>query len=99
MEDFYERRCNRYLNFHRPSGQPELVFGEKGKQKRVYRRYATPWEVLQGMPEAHTYLKAGQSMEALARIAGVVSDTECARRMQAAKRQLFGQIEPERRST
>ncbi len=98
MEDFYERHFNRYLNFHRPSGQPELVMGEKGKQKRVYRRYATPWEVLQGMPEAHTYLKAGQSMEALARIAGAVSDTECARRMQAAKRQLFGQIEPDRRS-
>ena len=98
MEDFFERHFNRYLNFHRPSGQPEIVLGEKGKQKRVYRRYATPWEVLQGMPGAHTYLKAGQSLEALARIAGAVSDTECARRMQEAKRKLFGQIEPERRS-
>ena len=90
MEDFFERHFNRYLNFHRPSGQPEIVLGEKGKQKRVYRRYATPWEVLQGMPGAHTYLKAGQSLEALARIAGAVSDTECARRMQEAKRKLFG---------
>ncbi|PZR75299.1 MAG: integrase [Chthoniobacterales bacterium] len=98
MEDFYERHFNRYLNFHRPSGQPELVTGEKGKQKRIYRRYATPWEVLQGIPEAPKYLKAGQSLEALGRIAGAVSDTECARRMQEAKRKLFGQIEPERRS-
>ena len=98
IEDFYERHFNRYLNFHRPSGQPEIVMVEKGKQKRVYRRYATPWEVLQGLPEVERYLKAGQSVAALSKIAGSVSDTECARRMQEAKRKLFGQIEPERRS-
>jgi hypothetical protein len=34
MEDFYEETFNRYLNFHRPCGQPEIVTSAKGKQKR-----------------------------------------------------------------
>lgn len=98
IQDFYERHFNRYLNFHRPSGQPEIVIGPKGKQKRVYRRYATPWEVLRELPEAGRYLKPGQSLEALERIAAAVSDTECARRMQEAKRKLFGTIHAEQRT-
>jgi hypothetical protein len=98
IEDFYERHFNRYLNFHRPCGQPEIVTDGKGKQKRIYRRYATPWEVLQGLPEAQTYLKPGQSLEALRKIAGAVSDTECARRMQEAKRKLFGSFRPEKQT-
>ncbi len=34
---------NPYLNFHRPCGVPQLVVNAKGKEKRVYRWYATPW--------------------------------------------------------
>lgn len=44
IERFYEDYFNPYLNFHRPCGQPEQVTNSKGKQKRVYRWYATPWE-------------------------------------------------------
>src|SRR5205823_618812 len=43
---FYRRHFNPYLNFHRPCGVPEIVTldkaRDKGKQKRVYRWYATP---------------------------------------------------------
>jgi len=46
IEDFYEEYFNPYLNFHRPCGVPELVVNAKGKTKRAYRWYATPWEIL-----------------------------------------------------
>lgn len=98
VQRFYQQHFNPYLNFHRPCGQPELVTNAKGKQKRVYRRYATPWEVFQQLPDAASYLKPGQSLQALARIAQAESDTEAARRMQQAKRKLFSSFQPEKRS-
>jgi transposase InsO family protein len=98
IQRFFAQHFNPYLNFHRPCGQPELVPDAKGKQKRVYRRYATPWEVFLQLPHAATYLKPGQSLQALARMARTESDTEAARRMQQAKRQLFASFQPEKRS-
>src|SRR5450759_1039464 len=44
VDRFYQRHFNPYLNFHRPCGQPERIVDERGKEKYVYRRYATPWE-------------------------------------------------------
>ena len=42
IETFYEEHFNPYLNFHRPCGVPERVVNAKGKEKRLYRWYATP---------------------------------------------------------
>ena len=98
LQSFYQRHFNLYLNFHRPCGQPELVTNAQGKQKRVYRRYVTPWEVFRRLPRAARYLKPGQTLQALARIARAQSDTEAARTMQQAKRQLFASFQPVRRS-
>ena len=49
---FYQRDFNPYLNFHRPCGQPERITDAKGKEKFVYRRYATPWETLRALSQA-----------------------------------------------
>jgi transposase InsO family protein len=46
VEEFYKKYFNPYVNFHRPSGVPEEVANGKGKVWRVYRWYATPWEIL-----------------------------------------------------
>jgi hypothetical protein len=43
---FFQEHLNPYLNIHRPCGVPELVVNAKGKEKRAYRWYATPWEIL-----------------------------------------------------
>lgn len=89
------------MNFHRPCGQPELVTGAGGKQKYVYRRYATPWEVLReltsALPEGQSYLKPGHSIQSLDQIAAAQSDTESARRMQETKGKLFLGFQKERR--
>jgi transposase InsO family protein len=97
IQVFYERYLNPYLNFHRPCGQPEIVVDAKGKEKRIYRRYATPWETFQNLPQAASYLKPGQDMEVLKRIADAESDTDSARKMQGAKSKLFVDISQEKR--
>lgn len=89
IERFYEDYFNPYLNFHRPCGQPELLTNSKGKQKRVYRWYATPWEKLRSLPGVAGSLKPEFSMAGLDQQAGRQSDTEAAEQMQAAKRKLF----------
>jgi hypothetical protein len=94
---FYEEHLNDYLNFHRPCGQVEITTDAKGKQRRAYRRYETPWEVYRALPNAGRYLKAGQTLRGLARKASEESDTEAARRMQQAKRLLFADLFPAKR--
>jgi len=89
IQHFYQQHFNPYLNFHRPCGQPELITDAKGKQKRLYRHYQTPWETFQKLPKAAKYLKPGQTIEALERVAKVESDTAAATKMQQAKTKLF----------
>jgi transposase InsO family protein len=102
LHAFYQRHFNPYLNFHRPCGQPERIVDERGKEKYVYRRYATPWETLRelsrALPKANSYLKPELSIQSLDRIAAAHSDTESARGMQEAKRKLFLTFRQERKS-
>jgi len=92
IHTFHEKYMNPYLNFHRPCGQPEIITDSKGKEKRVYRRYETPWEVFRNIEEVDKHLKPGQRLEELARRAAAESDTACARRMQKEKQKLFTAI-------
>jgi transposase InsO family protein len=102
IDAFYQHSFNPYLNFHRPCGQPERITDAKGKEKFVYRRYATPWETLrqlsQALPEGQTYLKSSLSIESLDGFANRHSDTESARSMQQAKCKLFLSFRQERKS-
>ena len=89
ITDFYQKYFNPYLNFHRPCGVPELVVNAKGKEKRVYRWYATPWEILRQLPDVARHLKAELTIAQLDQQAQANSDTQAAEEMQDAKRQLF----------
>jgi transposase InsO family protein len=86
---FYREHLNPYLNFHRPCGVPELVVNAKGKEKRVYRWYATPWEILRQLPDVARHLKAEVTIAMLDQQAQVNSDTRAAEEMQEAKCKLF----------
>jgi transposase InsO family protein len=86
---FYQQHFNPYLNFHRPCGVAEERINGKGKRRKMYRWYATPWEILRQLPEVARHLQPDLTIAALNEVAGVESDTACARRMQAAKRKLF----------
>jgi hypothetical protein len=89
IEAFFEEYFNPYLNFHRPCGVPELEADAKGKVKRVYRWYATPWEILRQLPDLARHLKPNITIQDLEREARSQTDTAAATEMQAAKQKLF----------
>ncbi len=89
INEFYQKYFNPYLNFHRPCGVPESVINGKGKQRKVYRWYATPWEILRQLPDLAGHLKPELTESELNEIAAAESDTASARRMQKAKQKLF----------
>jgi IS30 family transposase len=92
VDQFHRRYLNPYLNFHRPCGIPEIITTAKGKQKRIYRRWATPWEIFSSLPACEGSLRAGLSMSKLQAEAAAQTDTEAAREMQEAKRRLWASI-------
>ena len=92
IQQFYAAHLNPYLNYHRPCAQADIEIDEKGRQRRVYRRYQTPLETLLALPQPEQYLRPGLTVAVLQRIPGVVSDTEAAQRMQQAKRKLFEEL-------
>jgi len=89
---FHRQFLNPYLNFHRPCAIGEIVSTAKGKRKRVYRHWATPWETFRQLPACETFLRPGLSIAGLDQQAAAQSDTEAARDMQEAKRQLWTTI-------
>jgi transposase InsO family protein len=97
IQVFYEEYFNPYLNFHRPCGVPEEITDAKGKPKRVYRWYATPWEILRRLPGLVQALKPDVTIEDLDRMARAKTDTAAAMEMQAAKQKLFASF-PRRQS-
>jgi len=96
IEEFYEKHFNPYLNFHRPCGVPERKVDGRGKERRVYRWYATPWEILRQSPGLAGWLKGGVTVEALERQARAQTDQEAAEQMQKAKAELMASFHRKR---
>ena len=93
LQNFYLEHLNPYLNFHRPCGFATVSLDQRGKRQRKYKieDYRTPFEKLQSLSEAARFLKPGLSLPELEKRALAISDTECARRMSAAKTKLLRQ--------
>ena len=98
IQTFYEQEFNSYVNFHRPCGVPQRIVNSKGKEKRIYPWYATPWEILRQLPDVAKYLKADITLAELEQRACAQSDTQAAKQMQEAKRKLFASFQDVRQS-
>ena len=92
VNQFHRQHLNPYLNFHRPCGIAELRTLARGKIKRVYRQWDTPWDILRSLPDWETNLRAEVDATALQLQASAHSDTDAAVAMQQAKRDLFHQL-------
>ncbi len=92
INDFYRQYLNPYLNYHRPCAQADVQIDEKGRKRVSYKRYQTPLETLLALDKPAQYLRQGLSISILKRIAGALSDTDAARRMQQAKSKLFEKL-------
>ena len=96
FDQFYREHFNSYLNFHRPCGVPEVKVDAKGKQKRIYRWYATPFEILRQLPGVAGFLRPDLTLDQLAQQAKEKSDTKAAVEMRAAKRKLYATLHQRR---
>lgn len=92
INDFYMNYFNPYLNFHRPCGFATMKTDKKGKQKKIYNLYQTPYEALKDITGTDTFLKPGISIEKLDTIAQECSDNEFAAIMEKEKQKLFKKI-------
>jgi hypothetical protein len=92
VDRFHRQHLNPYVNFHRPCAVAQIVEEPNGKRRRVYRRWATPFEIFSQTPQCATYLRPGIHIAELERFAKAQSDTEAAIEMQRAKRQLLAGI-------
>jgi hypothetical protein len=92
VDAFHRQHLNPYVNFHRPCAVPVVITAPNGKRRRIYTRWATPFELFQEMPRCESLLRAGVTLAELERFAQLQSDTEAALQMQRAKRQLLSRI-------
>jgi hypothetical protein len=56
IQRFYTEALNVYLNFHRPCGFATEVVDKRGKVRKRYDTYLTPFEKLKSLPEAERFL-------------------------------------------
>jgi hypothetical protein len=92
MDVFHRQHLNPYINFHRPCAVPKILTEANGKRRRVYLRWATPFELFQAVPQCESLLRPGVTLAELRSLAGSQTDTEAALAMQRAKRKLLGSI-------
>jgi transposase InsO family protein len=92
MDQFYREHLNPYVNFHRPCAVPQVITQANGKRRRIYSRWATPFELLQESPQGESCLRPGITFAELERLANSQTDTEAALAMQRAKRKLLGHV-------
>jgi len=89
MDQFHRQHLNPYVNFHRPCAVPKVLTEANGKRRRIYQRWATPFELFRESPHCQSYLQPHITLAELDRFAQAQSDTEAALAMQHAKRKLF----------
>lgn len=81
-----------YLNYHRPCAFATDYVDARGKVKKKYETYCTPFEKLKSLPNVEKYLKAGVTLAQLEIIAVRETDLASAQKMQKAKEKLFAAI-------
>jgi transposase InsO family protein len=96
MDQFHREHMNPYVNFHRPCAVPKVLTAANGKRRRVYLRWATPFELFRELPGCENHLRPHITLAELDRFAQIQSDTEAALAMQRAKRKLFQSFQAKR---
>lgn len=92
INDFYFKVFNTYLNFHRPCGFATTTTDFKGREKKTYKTYLTPYGALKKIKNAKKYLKHGVTFAKLNQISMLYSDNEYASIMYKEKTKLFDNI-------
>ena len=89
INEFYRSCFNEYLNFHRPCGYATTTIDAKGREKKKYDVYETPYEKFKSLADAERSLKPNIAFVELDAVAKRMSDTEYAMMMQKQKVELL----------
>jgi len=65
VDQFHRQHLNPYVNFHRPCAVPKILTEPNGKRRRIYLRWATPFELLQEAPNCESLLRPGVTLAEL----------------------------------
>lgn len=98
INQFYQTYFNQYLNFHRPCGFATTMTDSKGKEKKIYDTYLTPYEKLKTLENWTQYLKPETNQKELDALQEAYSHNQWAKQMQVAKIALFKSIKLKERS-
>jgi hypothetical protein len=61
LNEFYHQYLNPYLNFHRPCGYATEKIDEKGRMRKIYDTYRTPFEALPEPSQRVGFPKRGRN--------------------------------------
>ena len=95
---FCAEYLNPFLNFHRPclfsTDKPDPK--KPGRIKRVYRAKdaMTPLDKLASLPEAHTFMREGITLEHLQAMATALTDVQAGEELKEARQALFKRVPP-----
>lgn len=92
INEFMKNIFNPYLNFHKPWGFATITLDKRGKEKKKYDVYQTPYQKLISIKNFTKYLKPTVTKEQLYEIAHCMSDNEYAVIVQEEKEKLFNKI-------
>ena len=86
---FNRKYFNIYLDYHRPCGFATDKVDSKGKIRKKYQTWMTPYEKLKSLKNAEQHLKPEFNFNELDKIANEKSDNEFAKEMRKEKNKLF----------
>lgn len=89
INQFNRKYLNIYLNYHRPCGFAEDKIDKKGKLRKKYNQWITPYEKFKSLKNAEEYLKTNFSFAEMDKIANEKSDNDFAEEMMKEKRKTF----------
>lgn len=92
LNQFNHDYVNGYLNYHRPCGFAEERSAARGKIKKIYNHWTTPYERLKSLSNAEQHLKPGNTFAQLDISAYAESDNQFAEKMRNAQIQLLKQL-------
>lgn len=92
INEFNKKYINIYLNYHRPCGFATNEIDKKGKIRKKYQTWITPYEKLKSLNNSTQYLKSEFNFNELDKIANEKSDNEFAKEMQKEKLKLLKMI-------
>ena len=92
INEFYQKFFNPYLNFHRPCGFATTTVDGRGKEKKKYDVYLTPYAKLKTLDNWTHYLAPGRTEKQLDDISASHSHNQWAKLMQQAKSAVFRNI-------